>query len=409
MLGVVIRVVYCATTHAPGPHGDPWFYHQTAKALADGRGYVGSLTYFWPGATAEHPPLYSMVIAVITLLGGTEMATQRLIESALSGAALIPLMGVLGRQVVGPRAGVIAAALAAVSPILIAAESSADSEALYGVLVVLILLWTYRFSARPTPRNGALLGLWIGLAVLARSEAVLFLAIPVGLAIRPRRPQTRRAVAVAVAISALVVSPWLARNWAELGRPTLSTNLGTLMAGSHCRQAYYGPRTGAFIVNCIFNPTGHNELQRSDSLTRRGFDYARAHASRLPYVAGIRFLNVWGLRDVSNGLNIYAAPVRMRRLEPFGYYPLLLLAGAGVIILRRRRRLLWPLLVPFGVTTFIAITSWGGVRFRHASELALAVLAAVALDALPAAFAGARDARAGVTRSPAARRSSPTS
>ena len=390
LLGVAVRVAYCVTTNRPGPYGDPGFYHRTAEALADGRGYVGTLTYFNPGPTAEHPPLFSVLVAGITLLGGTGMGTQRLVESVLSAAAVIPLIGLLGREVAGRRVGTIAAAAAALSPILIAAESSTDSEALYGIFVALILLWAYRFSARPTLRNAVLLGVWIGVAVLTRSEAVLFLAIPVGLAIGRGPPRQWRAMAVGAGVAVMVVSPWLVRNWVDLGRPTLSTNLGTLMAGSHCRPAYYGPRAGAFIVDCIFDPTGANELARSDSLTRRGLNYASHHASRVPYVAALRFLNVWGFRDVRHGLNIYAAPVRMQRLEPFGYYPLLVLAGIGMIILRRRRRLLWPLVVPFAFTTLIAITSWGGVRFRHPSELAMTVLAAVAVDAGIAALQARR-------------------
>src|SRR2546423_15512560 len=86
-LGIALGVAYSLITEPPGPVGDPGFYHETARALADGHGYVGSHTLGTAGATAEHPPLYSLLVAGIDLLGGRSEGAQRLVASIVCGAA----------------------------------------------------------------------------------------------------------------------------------------------------------------------------------------------------------------------------------------------------------------------------------------------------------------------------------
>lgn len=377
--GLIVRALYC--DHSPTPRlvGDPRFYHDTARALADGLGYVGTQSLGLTGPTAEHPPLYSLLVAGIDLLGGTGEATQRLVASLTVGAFFIPVVGYLGRRVGGQRVGVIAAVLAAVWPTLVVAQSSGESEALFGVLVALMLLAAYRFVERPGIGEGALLGLWIGLATLTRSDAILFLAVVVIAFLRSGRPW--RSAGMALLVTALLLTPWVVRNWTVFGRPTLSTNFGALIGTTNCRTAYYGRHAGSFRLECLVGPKHGNELNRSNELMRRGTGYAGRHLSRLPYLFAVRFLEVWGLRD-RRQFDIYSAEPRVQAIERDSYYPLLGLAVAGAILLRRRRRTLWPLLVPPVITSLIAIGSWGTARFRHPSEVAMVALAAVALGAL---------------------------
>jgi len=54
----------------------------------------------------------------------------------------------------------------------------------------------------------------------------------------------------------------------------------------------------------------------------------------------------------------------------------------GFIVLRRRGKPVWILVAPLITVTATALLTYGSVRFRHSGELAIVVLAAVALDAL---------------------------
>lgn len=394
LAGVLVRVLYALGTHNPSLVGDPLFYHVAGNALAAGQGYIQPLPLIYKGQhipTAEHPPLYPLLVAAVAKLGGTGEAAQRIATSVVTSGALIPVLGCLGRRVGGRRAGLLAAGLAVVYPVLIAADGSGESEPLFGVFVALALLWTYRLAARRSWCDAALLGLWIGLATLARSDGVLLLVLPLGLALRGAGREHRKAAALSAAVAALVLSPWIARNWATFGRPTLSTNLGTLIAGTNCDPTYYGAAVGSFRL-CLDVPHHDNELDWSDALVAKGLHYAGDHAGRLAAVLPVRFLGAWGVYGAADQFNIYNAPRHMQDLELVAYYPLLMLAGAGLVLLRRRGTARWPLLVPFAVTTLLALGSWGTARFRHGAELAIVVLAAVAIDRVLAARAERSDA-----------------
>src|SRR5205807_3574540 len=117
------------------------------------------------------------VLSVVSLLGGTgELAHRSL--GALLGAGTIVLIGLLGRRVSGERVGILAAAIAAVYPILVAADGALMSETLYGLLIAAALLVALRLLDRePGLPLAAALGALVGLATLTRAEALLLLPL----------------------------------------------------------------------------------------------------------------------------------------------------------------------------------------------------------------------------------------
>ena len=60
----------------------------------------------------------------------------------------------------------------------------------------------------------------------------------------------------------------------------------------------------------------------------------------------------------------------------------MLLAVAGFVVLRRRRQPLFILIAPFLLVVLVSVTAYGILRFRAPADVALVVLAAVAIDAL---------------------------
>ena len=378
--GVAIRVLY-TLLEAPWPPpalDDQFYFSSLPKLLADGHGFVAPFKFVFNDvtvATAEHPPLYSVVLAGPAVLGLESPDAQRL-AGALFGAGTIATVGVLARRLAGDRAGLIAAALAAVYPTLVAADGALMSETLYGLLVALMSLAAYRLAAAPGAVAAMALGAVAALAALTRGEALLLL--PLVLVPVLGRPEGRRAALVAILTFAVVLMPWTIRNWAVFDRPVLvSTNPGTAVAGANCDATYRGDKLGGWSPPCIRSHPG-NEAEHHAEALGDGIRYAGDHLDRLPVVLAARLGRVWSVYDpfqVPEGRS-----PRAQKLGVVMLFILIPLAVFGALVLRRRHIGVWILLAPCVLVSLTALLSYGNPRFRQPAELALVVLAAVALS-----------------------------
>ena len=413
LAGIVAGALALRLAYALGVMGDHRFtgdaveFHFLARDLANTHSYVEPFAglvdprqfYVAPlgaGAhpttipTAEKPPLYPAYLAIWMKLGLSSFRWD-MVASCLLGAGTVATIGVIARRVAGARVGLVAAGLAAVYPGLVVLDGAVRSESLYVLLVALALLAAYRLADAPSWRRAATLGVAIGLAALTRSEGlllVILLGLPaVGLAAGGRRERLRL-VAALLAGCALLVCPWLARNWIVFDRPTpISTNQGGLLAGANCDRAYHGEFIGMWA--CFPQPPrswGRNESVISGRLQARALRYAGDHAGRVPAVAGVRLLRTWELWDPRDHARLEAVfndrDPRVNRAAQISLYVLVLLAIAGAVMLRRHRQPLRLLLALPALVSVVAVMSYGASRFRAAAEAAIVVLAAVALQAV---------------------------
>ena len=378
--GLVLRVLYAYVLVGDDPLlGDALEFHLQANALADGHGYLQPFLFRDQGIirpSADKPPLYPLLEAALSLLGGRTWAWHHVVGMAC-GAATVAVIGLLGRRVAGPRVGLLAAGLAAVYPLLIATDGSLRSETVYALLISLVLLAALRLPERP-----AVFGALVGLATLTRGEALLLL----GLLALVRGVGVRRA-GIAVGACVLVLAPWLARSWIVFDQPVLvSTNVGGLLAGANCDSTYGGAFLGQWDLRCLPPPRSSNEAREAARLRRVGLDYARDHAGRVPVVVAARLGRSFELFRVRQQATMEAFyEGRSLRVEQAGvamYYALLALGAIGVAVLRRRGGP-WPILVaPFALVVVVSVTAYGFTRFRVAAEPGLVVLAAVGLAAV---------------------------
>ena len=389
--------------------GDGVEFHYLAQVLADRNAYLEPFPRVGVNAllsaqsfddvverlsryrvpTAEKPPLYPAYLAGWAKLGLSGYRWD-MVASSLLGAGTVGVIGVIGRRVAGAGVGLVAAGLAAVYLDLVLLDGSLRSESLYVLLVAVALLAAYGLVERPGWGRAAILGAAVGLAALTRSEGlalVLLLVAPAAwLALGDLRGRGRL-VAVACAGCAIVVVPWLARNWIVFDRPTgISTNEGGLLAGANCDRAYHGPFIGTWA--CFPHPRrawGLNEAVISSKLRSRALDYASDHAGRVPAVASVRLLRTWDLWDPSDAVEFEARiadrHVGLSRWAQRLFYVALLLAAIGAFVLRRRGSPLRLLVALPVLVSVVSVLSYGSTRFRAAAEVAIVVLAAVALEA----------------------------
>jgi 4-amino-4-deoxy-L-arabinose transferase-like glycosyltransferase len=409
---LVIRIVFIVVVAPKVPTlGDASAYHLLAENLAHGRGYIrpfDDLLLHVQRPTAEYPPLFATVLSVPARLGLHSVEQQR-ICLAFVGATTVVLVGLLGRRVASGAVGLVAAALAAIYPMLFLSEATLMAESLYVALAAAILLGAYRTYDDPKPARFVALGAVIGLATLTRAEGLLLgilIVVPLGVLVRDlgtRARVTRVAAALGVAIA--VVAPWTIRNAVRLHAfVPVSNNVATLIDGANCDATYHGPQIGLWRETFSQSPAAasapqaqacfqgfdisdphFDEAKASSADTRAGASYARHHLGSLPKVAVVRALRTWGLyapRQQIDFESLEGRPRSWQRLGTFMYWVLLPFAFAGATILRRRRRLGWPLVATAVTVTVLSASTYGQQRFRIAAEPALLVLAAVALVAL---------------------------
>jgi 4-amino-4-deoxy-L-arabinose transferase-like glycosyltransferase len=388
---LAIRVAYTLTVARDIEGvGDFFFFHWVANHIADGDGFINPFLERVRGEgrdirpTALHPPLWPHVLSVPSLFGADSILAHKLV-GCVAGSGAVAAIGILGRRVGGDAVGLVAASLAALYPVLIAADGSLMSESLYGLFVALALILALRLLSGPSLAAAALLGVVVGLATLTRTEGLgllLVLALPAAVLAQGPLPWARRAALVAVACvaAALAIAPWTVRNIARFDQLVpVSTNADSVIGGANCDPTYHGDDVGGWQIGCLADWRGtRNEAVQAEIWRDDGIDYALDHTGRWPTVVAVRVLRTWDLHPPGKVTANEGRPMSAARLGTVAYFLLLPFAFAGAWLLRRRRELV-ILLGPVVLVTLSSAAGWGVSRFRHAAEIALVVLAAYAL------------------------------
>jgi hypothetical protein len=216
-------------------------YLALARSLARGDGYQYPADEPEPGTGQQfgRAPGYPAFLSTFIVPVPVDHVPRRvqLVQSAV-GAVGVWLIALIASRAAGPRAGIAAAAIAAVYPPLVWSPSYALSETLFSTVALGAALVL-------TPKNGdsphflrkmgavAILGgLTAGVAILIRPAMVFFLPLA---ALWLAAKRAYRAAAVFVVAAALVVLPWTIRNHRVYGRWVAVASEGgvTFWTGNH--------------------------------------------------------------------------------------------------------------------------------------------------------------------------------
>lgn len=200
LLGAVLRF---ATLGVQAYHHDEIV--TASRVLRVGFGHAMDAVGFSESA----PPLYYALAWIWTQFAGTgEWGLRSL--SAAAGVATIPVAYLVGRELRGARAGVVAAALVAVNPMLLWYSQEARAYALLGLFCALSLLYCVRALQADRDDEGrrdfVLWGVFSALALATHYFAVFPLLAEILLLARRRGGAILRGLWI-VALAAALLAP----------------------------------------------------------------------------------------------------------------------------------------------------------------------------------------------------------
>ncbi len=191
----------------------------TANRILDG-GFAHAMDAV--GFSESTPPLYYALAWVWVQATGTgEFGLRSL--SAVAGVATVPVVYLLAAELRGRRAGLMAAALAAVNPMLLWYSQEARAYAVLTLLCAVSLLYCARAARYGRRRDLTGWGIASALALATHYFAIFLLAGEVAVLVRRRRREVLRGLWI-LALGGLLLAP-LAVYQASLGHAEWIMNM----------------------------------------------------------------------------------------------------------------------------------------------------------------------------------------
>jgi hypothetical protein len=257
------------------------------------------------------------------------------------------------------------------------------SEVPYALSLTLACAFSARSLTTPSYLADAVAGAAAGLAALTRPQILAIVPLVIVGAV-VCRSTARKHLAFQLCVLALVLSPWLLRNWMVIGKPTLSTVGAYTFWGAHNNKVFEDTQLqGSWIRTSDLvdadHPLGDTELQKEQQMWRYGLEAISEHLRLLPW---IELRKLWRLvspfEDTPNRVVFWLFAVSWAAIAP------LLFLG----VVRSRGELEPPLrvtlMLPLVATVLTTAVFYGSIRFRDSVAPLVVVLASNPLCSLVA-------------------------
>ena len=296
-------------------------YDLIAKNVLSGKGFI-----IRDDRLAERPPLYPLFM----ILCGRRPAVIRLAQ-ALLGAVSCVVVYLLAKELFESEgAAKLAAAGMAVEPFHIFFTSLALTETLYTFLLLTGMLWLAKVLRCFSIKTAILVGVFVGLGILVRPALLLFplMLVALLLVILQDRRQAVKTCGLALAATALVMLPWVIRNFLALGAfvPT-TTQGGASLWEANNPKADGGPMMddpGLWIEEAENLP----ELERDRFMKNAALKFIAENPGRFLGLCARKFVRFWNVVPNFSG---YRNPSYMF-ISAASAIPVCLLAAAGILI-----------------------------------------------------------------------------
>ncbi|MDB5352093.1 MAG: family glycosyltransferase, 4-amino-4-deoxy-L-arabinose transferase [Planctomycetota bacterium] len=352
---------------------DTDIYWQLAKAMRRWGPY--EVNQFGVFHRALRMPGYPLFLAACQSLFGAQATMGARLVQALLGAACVPLVYGLVRQVgrdEWPRsAALIAAGLAAFEPYWAASAALLLSEAVF-VPLMLAMLWGFAALWSRDGETGPGHARWIALGTgLAAGAAVMVkpswaLAVPAMMAawILTERKARTLVLAMTVFLGVLIVmAPWWVRNERLFGSfvPTALWAGASLYDGLN--PSADGSSNMLFLAEPEFKALG--EMDQDRVLRERALDFALKHPGRVARLAVVKAGRYWSpwpnaATFRSTWINLASAIVTL---------PIFALLGLGIWTSRHDGRALVLLAGPLVYFFLLHLIFVSSIRYRIPAEV----------------------------------------
>jgi 4-amino-4-deoxy-L-arabinose transferase-like glycosyltransferase len=411
LLAGVLRiawVVYAQTV----PGSDFAQYDQLAWRLAEGKGYVDELGE----PTAFYAIGWPFFLSIVYRVFGHSLVAAGVIN-ALMGVGAVILTYAIARHLLDRPVALISAALVAINPTLVLYSSTHGTESFF-ILEILLLTWLIlRVLESHHALELVLVGILTGFAILTRPVG---LCVPLGGVVavytfnrhnfrRDFRRNTAK-VLVVIAVSAVIVTPWVVRNAVAVDATTLQTSGGVTLWIGNNPQATGGlmPPPAIPGLNAIATPGAGpdaTEAEANSAYTSAAIDALLTNPARAVSLVPRKLFELWGGHrhavTHSTRKSDRTIPGVVLNILPIltqAYLVLLLLLVVAAYGMKRSRNhwVIGPGIALTAIFVFwnaFHMISFGSGRYHVPMEPFLAIMAASAISAV--VLANGRSTRVG--------------
>jgi len=361
-----LRLLYLVFTGHDPLTSDASQYDVIARNLATGHGFSAVYPQLKVHETAFRPPLYPMLLGAVYWIFGISIGLARGLNVVL-GVTVVGLTFYVVQRHISRTAAIWAALAVAVMPNLIANDTFTLDEPLALVLILLMVHFLLR-------QRWIWAGVAVGLLTLTRPSAqFLILVLAIWLIFRVGWKK----MLIFAVTAGLVVTPWVIRNWVQIGTPTIATSNGYNWAAIYSPPAQ---QAGVFI-DPIYDPyfASHrilqfNEAKWSSYLESVGVDNLEHHPTYVTYVVGRNFLAFFEFKP---SFNVGAESFDGRDLHivdgTLWVFYLELAVGAAGLFLRRKNQAVRLFFIQGAYFTAASLFFIAAPRLRAPIDLALGV------------------------------------
>lgn len=351
------------------PKRDAAGYDEMAANLASGKG----LTQLIDGSLKPviyRTPGYPLFLAGIYYISGHNYMTAKIVQAVLGALFCIIVFFIANLIHDDAMTGLTASLCAALYKPFISGfyfyggPASLYSEYFCMFIIGLAILALLFFIKKGGAKTGMLAGLFMGLAVLTRSEFAVFPVILIIYLFCVSKLSIKALLKkyfIVYFFMVLAIIPWTARNYIVFKEfIPLSTNGGISFWGGNNSLANGGESDPAWSWK-------DGTTKKDKEYFRKGMEYLKNNPKRIPALFTRKILVHWA--PFAEGFRLFNS----------FYAFILLFGGIGILFFRKKSVLENILLLILVTTTVSAVITYGEPRYRYSYEPYLIIFSTPAL------------------------------